>query len=187
MTEPLILATCDDYLGLVAALRARAAELGVGLGSDNAAEISGLPAAYLAKLMTPQQSGKRLGLVSLGPVLGLLGLKLQVVVDPDQTRRMAKRIERRNGTYVRDSVVHVQRRKSDFKEMGLKGGANSRKGMSPDKAKKLARKAAMIRHHGVTAMQQRSLQAREASLSRWRKYRDAQAERATPANSKPCT
>lgn len=170
MSDRRIIAECQDYLGFIAALRDRAADLGLAMGSENAAEISGLAGATLARLMTPKTSGKILSIESFGVVLGLLGVKVLVIEDVSQTRRMETRIVKRNIGYVRDCVVHFSVPRKEFKEMGQKGGPNSRKGMSPKKASALGRKAALIRHSGGPASI-RSYNARAAALARWAKYR----------------
>jgi hypothetical protein len=170
MTERRIIGICTDYLGFIAALRDRAADLGLAMGSENAAEISGLAGATLARLMTPKTSGKILSIESFGVVLGLLGVKVLVIEDEGQTRRMEPRIVKRNIGYVRDGSVHFSFSRKELKEMQRKGGANSRKGMSPKKASALGRKAALIRHSGGPASI-RSYNARAAALVRWTKHR----------------
>ena len=170
MTDGKVLAICSDYLGFIAALRDRAADLGLAMGSENAAEISGLAGATLARLMTPKTSGKILSIESFGVVLGLLGVKMLVVEDGDQTRRMKTRIVKRNVGYVRDGTVHLSFPRKELREMQRKGGKNCRKSMSPKDATKLGRKAALIRHSGGPASI-RSYNARCAAMARWAKYR----------------
>lgn len=172
MTEARILSIVDDYAGLVAALRSRIDELEIAVSSDNAADLSGLGPQYLAKLMTPETSGRVLAMTTLGPVLGLLGLKLHVVEDEDQTRRMKRRIERRCGYQVRSQTVQISISQKTLKETRAKGGRNSRKGMRPSDATKLAKRAARHRHHPTQAAK-RSFAARVASLARWAKWREA--------------
>jgi hypothetical protein len=171
MTDRQILAEVVDYLGLIAALRDRAAELGIAMGSDNAAEISGLSSAYLARLMTPKTSGKLLSIESFGIVLGLLGVKILLVEDGNQTARMARRIKRRAAGYVRDGVCHIAIPKKNFKEMGLKGGKNLKARIGLRGYAKIGRKGALIRHKGGPASI-RSYNARVAALARWAKHRE---------------
>ena len=184
MTDGKVLAICSDYLGFIAALRDRAADLGLAMGSENAAEISGLAGATLARLMTPKTSGKILSIESFGVVLGLLGVKVLVVEDEGQTRRMEPRIVKRNIGYVRDGSVHFSFSRKELKEMQRKGGANSRKGMSPKKASALGRKAALIRHSGGLASI-RSYNARAAALARWAKHRGDRDESAHHLEARP--
>jgi hypothetical protein len=57
-------------------------------------DVSGLPAFYVAKLLGPKRL-KHIGMISLGPLLGALGLKLLVIEDPKTTKRYAPRRRRR--------------------------------------------------------------------------------------------
>jgi len=81
-----------DYEGLIAAFRARAAHLQVSRQTLD--DVSGLPDYYCAKLLGPKRV-KHIGSVSLGPLLGALGLKLIVCEDPKSMRRYATRRKRR--------------------------------------------------------------------------------------------
>jgi hypothetical protein len=170
MTDRRIIAECVDYLGFIAALRDRAADLGIAMGSENAAEISGLAGATLARLMTPKTSGKILSIESFGVVLGLLGVKMLVVEDAAQTTRMKTRIVRRNPGYVRDQVTHLAIPKETYREMGRKGGKIRKERIGAKRCSKSARHAALIRHSGGPASI-RSYNARAAALARWAKYR----------------
>lgn len=176
MSDRRIIAECQDYLGFIAALRDRAADLGLAMGSENAAEISGLAGATLARLMTPKTSGKILSIESFGVVLGLLGVKILVVEDPAQTTRMKTRIVKRNAGYVRDSVWHLAIPKQTFKEIGQKGGKARQAGMTRKQRRKLARLAAMARHH-PSEQARRSYRGRVAALARWAKYRRERDEK----------
>lgn len=91
MIEPLgeTLAEVRDYDQLHAALRARVDALGVTF--ETVDEVAGLPVRYSTKLLSPVQM-KAIGKVSLGPLLGALGLKLIVAVDDEALARIAKRL-----------------------------------------------------------------------------------------------
>ncbi len=145
MTDGKVLAICSDYLGFIAALRDRAADLGLAMGSENVAEISGLAGATLARLMTPKTSGKILSIESFGVVLGLLGVKMWVVEDVSQTRRMEPRIVKRNIGYVRDGFVHIAIPKSSFREIGKLGAKRGHEKRSPNQRKRLAKRLNAIR------------------------------------------
>ena len=88
MTEPRQIATIRDYADLLEALRGRAEEL--KLSRQTIDEISGLPDGYAGKLFAPVPI-KGLGPVSLGPILGALGLFLVVFEDVEALRRFAAR------------------------------------------------------------------------------------------------
>ncbi len=89
MTEPRIIAEVKDYAGLVLALRGRIAELNVA--GETIDDVAGLPLRYTMKLLAPIQK-KTIGRVSLGPLLGTLGIKLHVVEDPEVFERIRPRL-----------------------------------------------------------------------------------------------
>lgn len=102
MSEARVLATFDDYDGLIEALRQRKAELGLScLLMD---ELSGLPAGYTGKVLGPRRI-KSLGAISTDAINGALGVKLAVIEDPDAMKRMAPRWERRNEAHVRAGSI----------------------------------------------------------------------------------
>lgn len=136
------LAEATDYDGLIAAIRNRAAELQVA--GETLDEIVGLPNRYCAKLIGPKPI-RRLGAISLGPILGALALKLIVVEDSEALRRVAGRLRKRDSRRVRNSVVHVTRTKREFQKMGRIGGPLSRTYMSKERASEIGRKAAQAR------------------------------------------
>jgi hypothetical protein len=63
-----LIAEFNTYAGLVDALRARAQERRISVGSEDFAAVSGLPARYASKILGSGKT-KRLGTVSLGPIL----------------------------------------------------------------------------------------------------------------------
>jgi hypothetical protein len=84
-----------NYSTLIAACRLRADQLQVSrLTLD---ELAGLPSGYAAKLLA-LKSRKRIGIESLGALLGALGLKLIAVpIDARQRARLTKRNESQVG------------------------------------------------------------------------------------------
>jgi hypothetical protein len=80
MTEHRQLAVCRSYAELIAVLRARVAELGAS--GETVDDVAGLPLRYTMKLLTPIPV-KALGRTSMGPLLGVLGLKLVVMEDTE--------------------------------------------------------------------------------------------------------
>ena len=76
------IATVTDYPGLVAALAARRRALGLSL--EELDERSGVQSGYSAKI---ECNMRNLGIVSLPSLLGALGLKIAIVVDPDARLR----------------------------------------------------------------------------------------------------
>jgi hypothetical protein len=92
------LAEATTYDGLIAAFRNRAAELQVA--GETIDEVAGLPARYSAKLLGPNQI-RRIGAISLGPLLGALALKLVIVEDEDALRQYGSRLKRCNPNLAR--------------------------------------------------------------------------------------
>ena len=86
------IATVHDYDGLIAAIRARSDELQIT--RETLDDASGLHGGYCGKLLSPIPI-KTLGHVSLGPILGALGLALIVVEDLRRSARSAPRLVKR--------------------------------------------------------------------------------------------
>jgi hypothetical protein len=84
-------------------------------------------------------------MISLAPVLAVLGAELWLVEDPEAVRRLGSLLEKRNNNLVRNSVVHVTRTKREFQKMGRIGGPLSRMYMSKQRASEIGRKAAQAR------------------------------------------
>jgi hypothetical protein len=95
-----VLAQVTDYAGLITALRARVDEL--NLTFDTLDEVAGLSDRYSSKLLTPAiKPSRTLGKMSLGAVLGALGLRLIVVEDPVALAKVQNRYRPRK--YARPS------------------------------------------------------------------------------------
>jgi hypothetical protein len=137
-----ILATVNDYPGMLAALRARAEELRIS--RETIDQVAGLPSGYSGKILGIKQV-RRLNLISLGPVLGALGIKLVMVEDAAALREFGGRSNKRHENRVRNTVVYFFRNRKEFSEMGKKGGPNSRKYMDKKTASELGRKAIKAR------------------------------------------
>jgi hypothetical protein len=92
------LAVIGDYAGLIAALRERAEVLGVS--NQTLEATAGLPAGYCGHVLGVKPS-RQLGRLSLGLVLGALGVKLIVAEDPEVLERVRGRLvkRRRNGRH----------------------------------------------------------------------------------------
>jgi hypothetical protein len=121
IAEPL--ASIDDYPTLLVALRARAQALRIPLNHPAVAEVSGLPDRYLPKILGVAglgQKGKRLGMVSLGPTLAILGVRLLLVEDYEAQRRVKGRLPVSERLASRAIVQVIQRKK--LREMGRLGG-----------------------------------------------------------------
>jgi hypothetical protein len=126
MTEPRIIATFSEYNGFIDGLRARVAELNVA--GHTLDHVAGLPAGYALKLLGSRPV-KKIGPRSMGDLLGALGLKAQLIEDPEAFARVAGRlIPRKPRQGVRNGVVQVTYTKRFFRKIGLIGGRLSRNG-----------------------------------------------------------
>jgi hypothetical protein len=102
MTAPL--AICHDYQELIVALRHRREALDLSYSAID--DIAGLPAAYTSKLLA-MRPGRSLGKLSLGLILGTLGLKLAVLEDEEALSKVRGRFTKRRVTsqqHARESV-----------------------------------------------------------------------------------
>jgi hypothetical protein len=90
----------SDYDGLVAVIRVRMAELSVTY--ETVDFVSGLPKGYAQKILgkTPV---KHFGPISLGCILGALGLRLSVMPDPAALAKVERRLRARQ---LRHAVSH---------------------------------------------------------------------------------
>lgn len=150
MTERQI-AVVTDYDGLLAALRARAEELNVSRSTLD--DVSGLQTGYAAKLLANPPM-KSFGRVSLGPMLGALGVSLVLVEDPEQMARVATRMEERNTAQVRTGHANARPDLPRwlFNSRKARRAATKRWArMSPAQRKRAARKAARTRRRRARA------------------------------------
>src|SRR5580698_9755588 len=88
-----VLAQITDYPSMLFAMRARAAERQIAISSDEAAHVAGLSDRRLTQILSLRtlrnvQSVRRVGITSLGPVLGLLGVRLLMVEDEEALKRI---------------------------------------------------------------------------------------------------
>jgi len=137
-----IIGEFTNYDEMIAALRARAAELSLsGPSIDN---LSGLPDRYAAKLLGPHQI-RRLGATSLGPFLGALAVRCRIIEDKAALEKLRSQTTPRDERYVRNGAVHLQLTTRFFQKIGRLGGANSRKYLPKRLVKQLAKRAAAAR------------------------------------------
>jgi hypothetical protein len=152
------LATVTDYNGLIEALKARQAEIGITNATLEA--LTGLQPGYVGTLFGSSR-GRSLGGTSFGLLLGGLALKLIVVEDLDAARRMEKRWEQRIRPLVLNGGQH--------KPVEIKF---TRRHM-----RKIAKKAVAARMEKMTPAKRRRV-ARKAAKSRWKQHRAKLAARA---------
>ncbi len=137
-----ILSVFVDYPGMLAALRARTEEL--RLSREAIDQVAGLPSGYSGKILGIGQV-RRLNLISLGPVLGALGIKLVMVEDAAALRDFGGRLDKRKENMVRGSVTHMFKNRAEYREMGRKGRKSQLDKMTPKQKTALGRRLAKAR------------------------------------------
>jgi hypothetical protein len=145
--EPRIVATFDSYDGMLAAIRERVTELQIH--GERFDAFSGLPDGYLSKLIGANPI-RKIGMVSMAPVLSGLGLKCQFIEDSEGTARLKNHVAPRNPAYVRTMPA----------DAGIT--------LTARMLKRIRRLGGQARMAQMTA-KQRSALARKAALARWRK------------------
>ena len=143
MTEPRIIGEFDAYPGLLAALRARIAELNVA--GERLDELAGLPRGYFQKLIGTRPK-KRLGMQSLGDVFGALAIKAVLVEDEAALARITNRLVKRKYV-VRGAVTHLEFSHRFMRKIGAKGKQSRFAAMTPRQRRALGRKLAAYRWH----------------------------------------
>jgi hypothetical protein len=94
------LAEITSYDGLILALRARQDQLNVSLATID--YVAGFPDRYSGKILS-LRGARRIGMQSLGPLLGALGLKLIAVDDPEQLAKIRRRLEPRDEAHTKSA------------------------------------------------------------------------------------
>jgi hypothetical protein len=139
MTEPRQIAVARDYAQLHAALRARADELGL---SRDTIDRYGLPRGYASTLLAPVPV-KAIGRMSLGPLLGALGLMLIVVEDAELLAQFAAAEKRRNEAHTHGGYSRGRWRRN--KAWARVMAARRMLVISPERRREIARKAIRAR------------------------------------------
>src|SRR5262249_30759103 len=84
---PTVIASTNSYLGLVAALRERCAELKMTYETVEA--LAGLTRGHVDKLLRAEPT-KYFGPMSFDAILGALGCRITLIDDPEQRERMLR-------------------------------------------------------------------------------------------------
>jgi hypothetical protein len=160
--SPKVLASIDDYPSMLFAMRARAAEREIAISSDHAAHVAGLSDRRLSQILSLRtlrniQSVRRIGVVSLGPVLGLLGVRLLMVENEEAIRRFGSRLKLRNSNLAHSGVVQHTQSIKFLRAIGKKGGR--------------------ARMDQLRASRRLAAHQRKAGKARWRKPKVAQRHR----------
>jgi hypothetical protein len=148
-SPPPVLAVAKTYDELHAALRNRAEQLAVSRAELD--YLTGLQSGYCGKLLSKTQI-KNIGPQSLGPLLTVLGLCLQVVEDPAAMARIGPRLKRRNDASVRYASGKRRRKRPKLGPQWARlMNAKRTLALSPMRRTELSRQAARVRWRDVKA------------------------------------
>lgn len=145
-----IIAEITDYPGLLDAFRTRFVELQLPVSGDTTNDIAGLPNKYVQKLVGARPV-RRIGMTSLGALLGIGQCKLLMVVDQEAAEKYGGRLTTRNGNLVRSAASHVILTRRFMQKIGKMGGKRRVANQSSRRRKASARHAAIIRWDRVRA------------------------------------
>lgn len=169
MSDAPPLAVIATYQDLIMACQIRAAQRHIAL-SGEANQVAGFPDQYIAKLIGAKPV-RRIGMMSLGPLLGVLGVKLTMIEDVDAIKRYGDRIKRRDERLVRSAVFHVQKTTRRFyQKIGKVGGQHRVDNLSRGEIIESVKNAARVRWSKMTP-KQRSEHGRDLVRIRWAKRR----------------
>lgn len=150
------LGTVFDYPSMMSVMRARANELHINRGHEDTADLSGLPDKYLAKLLGPRPV-RRIGMKTMGAVMGVLQMKFIAVVDEEAVKLYGKRTRARDDRRDSSGTVLLEFSRRHMQKIGRRGG-HARFKIAPELIKKLAREAGQARQ-AKRRLAQRALQS----------------------------
>jgi hypothetical protein len=142
--QPRVVASIADYSDFLDALRLRAKERKLAVSSEAVAEVAGLPGKYIAKLLQPNPI-RRVGAISMGPVLAVLGVRLLMVEDTEALERYGSRLEQRNDNLIHHAGVAFVVTQRKLRQNQAKGRRNRWAKMSPAQRAKWARRMNKLR------------------------------------------
>lgn len=149
--EARVLGAVFDYPSMMAVMRARANELHIARGHEDTSDLSGLPDKYLAKLLGPRPV-RRIGMKTMGAVMGVLQMKFIAVVDEEAVRRYGKRTRARDERRVHSDIVTLEFSRRFMQKIGKKGGLSAGKRMSKAALRRRALRANLMRWDRVKAV-----------------------------------
>lgn len=182
MSDPIV-PPADNYLGLVAAFRARVAELGISY--ETLDELAGYTARYSSKVLA-EEPQRHLGVMAFDAMLGALALKIAVIPDPDKLEKIKnhRHFVRRKTSKPRDATLaYVAHRVTlpFLRDIGSKGGHARREKLSAHRRKAIARNAGLAKAAKLSP-EERSALAKKAAKARWRKPRLIETRRRVKAS-----
>jgi hypothetical protein len=148
VNEPLSLATVTNYSELIVALQAR--QNALGMSYNSLADLARLQGGYLARGLRrkPQGNARSLGKMSLGAMLGALGLKIVLVEDRDVLAKIRNLLIARDNAELRRGNTcppGIEPRDSVLTLLGRAGGYARAAKLSKKQRVKIARKAIRAR------------------------------------------
>jgi hypothetical protein len=118
--SPRVLAEITDYAQMVTAFRTRAQARHIAITNPAVAEVAGLPDHYIAKLLAVNPV-KRIGMISLGPLLAVLGCRLVLVEDQAALAAYAHRIPVRNEAFAHGGATTITLSRQFMRKIGRLG------------------------------------------------------------------
>jgi hypothetical protein len=106
--------------------------------------VAGLPDRYLGKLLAPKPV-RRIGMISLAPVLAVLGAELWLVGNPEAVRRFGSRLKKRNDNLVRGGTTVIELSHRFMRKIQAKGRKARFAKMTAEQRSELARELNRIR------------------------------------------
>jgi len=163
----------NAYGRLISAFRDRVDQRRLALSSPGVAEVSGLPAFYLNKLLQPNPI-RRIGMISLGPLLAVLGLKIILTEDEEAVKRFDDRLPKSKlpaGAVMAMLAVRCGPGKHQLvsvrqlRKMAPLGGVARSAALSPRRRSQIARIAARARWQKREAKREAERAARKAAAA----------------------
>jgi hypothetical protein len=140
-----VITTYEDLLNV---LRARAILRHITVGGEDTAEVAGLPIGYVQKIIGPRPV-RRIGMMSLGPILSILGVKLIMVEDADALKRYGSRLKKRDERLVRAGLragsLQVTFSSRAIRKIRSEGGKARMEKLGEEGRKELSRRANEVR------------------------------------------
>jgi hypothetical protein len=146
---PRKLAVVHSYYDLVDAFRARVLELGTDF--EEIDRVAGYADTYTSKLLSPRPI-RNFGEVSLGSMLGALGLVLTVEEDTPAAAakaraRLKQRVFASVTTQPKNAPVTFRLSRAFFRKISKKAAAARMQKVSPERRREIARNASLKRWH----------------------------------------
>jgi hypothetical protein len=117
-----VIAEFAEYRGLLAGLRQVREERQISFETLDG--ITNAPSGYFSKVLAPRSQRSITMRAMLSAMFGL-GIKFQIVDDPDTLRQVEGLMKKRDEKVVRSGAVHITLSRRFLAEIGRKGGQRS--------------------------------------------------------------